>query len=77
VEEVVAHGTMVACPVAQHAVTAARRHASEALDVDVEKLPGSLADVAHGGTGEPVGVRQAADAMAAKHRVDGGARVAE
>ena len=77
VEIVVSDRVAVSRIVAEHAVTAARRHPAEALDVDMDQLARSLSDIADGSSGQSVGMGQAAQAMTAEDAVHRGARVTQ
>jgi hypothetical protein len=56
---------------AELAVTSAGWDAAELLDVQVGQLAGTLAAIAHGHAGGPVGIGQPAQAVAAQHSIDG------
>jgi len=78
VEVVVAHATVAAAGARpQHAVTAAVGHPAQLLDVDVDQLVGPLTDVAQRRAGQAIGMRQAADTVAAQDAIHGRARVAQ
>jgi len=77
VEIVVATAPVATRLRSEHAVSTTVGHPTQLLDVDVQQLAGSLADVAHGCAAQSIGMRQAADALPAQDAVHRRARVTQ